>query len=153
MQPSWRNGKHAAQWKMTLQKYAVSLRKLPANEIGTEDVLAVLKPIWNGKSETASRLRGRIERILDAAKAHGLRSGENPARWRGHLDQLLPKRQRLARGHHAAAQIEDARHLGRRERHPRQAIRHEHVLHARDRQPEQLVAGRVHRTERVALYP
>jgi integrase len=61
-----------------------------------------LKPLWNEKSETASRLRGRIERVLDAAKAQGLRSGENPARWRGHLDQLLPKRQRLTRGHHAA---------------------------------------------------
>ncbi len=54
------------------------------------------------KHETASRLRGRIERVLDAAKAEGLRSGENPAQWRGHLDQLLPKRQRLTRGHHAA---------------------------------------------------
>lgn len=107
MRPSWRNGKHAAQWEMTLRKYATSLRRLPANEIGTDDVLAVLKPIWNTKSETASRLRGRIERILDAAKAHGLRSGENPARWRGHLDQLLPKRQRLARGHHAAMPYTD----------------------------------------------
>jgi integrase len=64
-------------------------------------VLSVLKPLWNEKPETASRLRGRIERVLDAAKAQGLRSGENPARWHGHLDQLLPKRQRLTRGHHA----------------------------------------------------
>jgi len=60
-------------------------------------VLSVLKPLWNEKPETASRLRGRVERVLDAAKAQGLRSGENPARWRGHLDQLLPKRQRLTR--------------------------------------------------------
>ena len=65
-------------------------------------MLSVLKPLWNDKPETGSRLRGRIERVLDAAKAQGLRSGENPARWRGHLDQLLPKRQRLTRGHHAA---------------------------------------------------
>jgi len=75
---------------------------LPVDKITTDDVLSVLKPLWNDKPETASRLRGRIERVLDAAKAKGLRSGENPARWRGHLDQLLPKRQRLTRGHHAA---------------------------------------------------
>jgi len=70
-------------------------------------VLLALKPIWSKKAETASRLRGRIERVLDAAKAQGLRSGENPARWRGHLDQLLPKRQQLARGHHAAMSYAD----------------------------------------------
>ena len=102
MRPSWRNSKHAAQWEMTLRDYAASLRRLPVDKITTDDVLSVLKPLWNDKPETASRLRGRIERVLDAAKAQGLRSGENPARWRGHLDQLLPKRQRLTRGHHAA---------------------------------------------------
>jgi integrase len=102
MRPSWRNDKHAAQWKMTLLHYAAPLRRLPVSKVGTDDVLSVLKPLWNAKMETASRLRGRIERVLDAAKAQGLRSGENPARWRGHLDQLLPKRQRLTRGHHAA---------------------------------------------------
>jgi integrase len=102
MRPSWRNGKHAAQWEMTLREYAAPLRRLPVDKITTDDVLSVLKPFWNARPETASRLRGRIERVLDAAKAQGLRSGENPARWRGHLDQLLPKRQRLTRGHHAA---------------------------------------------------
>src|SRR3984893_12762499 len=102
MRPSWRNEKHAAQWKMTLLHYTAPLRRFPVNKVGTEDVLSVLKPLWNAKPETASRLRGRIERVLDAAKAAGLRSGENPAQWRGHLDQLLPKRQRLTRGHHAA---------------------------------------------------
>jgi integrase len=102
MRPSWRNSKHAAQWEMTLKEYAASLRRLPVNTIITEDVLSVLKPLWNEKPETASRLRGRIERVLDAAKARGLRTGENPARWRGHLDQLLPKRPVLTRGHHAA---------------------------------------------------
>src|SRR4029077_906996 len=70
--------------------------------ITTEDILAVLKPVWSTKAETASRLRGRIERVLNAAKAKGLRSGENPAAWRGHLENLLPKRQKLTRGHHAA---------------------------------------------------
>jgi integrase len=102
MRPSWRNGKHAAQWEMTLRDYAAPLRRLSVDKIATDDVLSVLKPLWNAKPETASRLRGRIERVLDAAKAQGLRIGENPARWRGHLDQLLPKRQRLTRGHHAA---------------------------------------------------
>src|SRR5262249_40073782 len=102
MRPSWRNAKHAAQWVMTLQVYAAPLTRLPIDKITTDDVLSVLKPLWNDKAETASRLRGRIERVLDAAKAQGLRDGENPARWRGHLDQLLPKRPRLARGHHAA---------------------------------------------------
>jgi integrase len=102
MRPSWRNGKHATQWEMTLRDYAAPLRRLPVDKIVTDDVLSVLKPLWNDKPETGSRLRGRIERVLDAAKAQGLRSGENPARWRGHLDQLLPKRQLLTRGHHAA---------------------------------------------------
>ena len=107
MRPSWRNGKHAAQWEMTLREYAAPLRRLPAHTITTDEVLSVLKPLWNEKSETASRVRGRIERVLDAAKAQGLRSGENPARWRGHLDQFLPKRQRLTRGHHAAMSYGD----------------------------------------------
>ena len=102
MRPSWRNGKHAAQWETTLRGYAAPLRRLPAHTITTDDVLSVLKPLWNEKPETARRLRGRIERVLDAAKAQGLRTGENPARWRGHLNQLLPKRQRLTRANHAA---------------------------------------------------
>jgi integrase len=102
MRPSWRNVRHAAQWEMTLREYAAPIRRLPVDKITTDDVLSVLKPLWNEKPETASRLRGRIERVLDAAKAQGLRNGENPARWRGHLDQLLPKRQRHTRGHHAA---------------------------------------------------
>jgi integrase len=107
MRPSWRNSKHAAQWEMTLREYAAPIRRLPVDKITTDDVLSVLRPLWHNKPETASRLRGRIERVLDAAKAQGLRSGENPARWRGHLDQLLPKRQRLTRGHHAAMSYGD----------------------------------------------
>jgi hypothetical protein len=102
MTPEWRNEKHRAQWKMTLDEYAKPLRVVPVDRIGTEDVLKVLRPIWTAKSETASRVSGRIERVLDAAKALGHRSGENPALWRGHLKNLLPKRQKLSRGHHAA---------------------------------------------------
>jgi integrase len=107
MQTGWRNAKHAAQWSMTLQKYCQPIRKTPVDEITTEDVLRILEPLWQRIPETAQRLRGRIENVLDAAKAKDQRSGENPARWRGHLDQLLPKRQKLIRGHHAALPYEE----------------------------------------------
>jgi len=98
----FRNEKHKAQWKSTLETYAAPLRAKPVDTIATDDLLAVLKPIWTTKAETASRVRGRIEKVLDAAKAKGFRDGENPARWRGHLDHLLPRPLKLARGHHAA---------------------------------------------------
>jgi integrase len=103
----FRNEKHKAQWKLTLETHAASLRARPVDTIATDDVLAVLRPIWTTKAETASRVRGRIEKVLDAAKAKGLREGENPARWRGHLDHLLPRPSKLARGHHAAMPYED----------------------------------------------
>ncbi len=105
--PQWRNEKHKAQWAATLTTGAAKLRSVPVDRIETTDVLETLKPLWMTKPETASRLRGRIERVLDAAKAKGHRSGENPARWRGHLDHLLPKRQKLTRGHHAALPFAD----------------------------------------------
>ena len=99
----FRNDKHIAQWEMTLgDAYCKAIRSKPLNEIDTEAVLSVLQPIWTRVPETASRLRGRIENILDAAKALGHRDGQNPAQWRGHLKTLLPARQRLTRGHHAA---------------------------------------------------
>lgn len=103
----FRNEKHQAQWSTTLKTHAASLRPIPINEVGTEHVLDALKPIWTTKQETASRLRGRIERVLDAARAKGLRTGENPARWRGHLDHLLPRKQKLQRGHHPAMPYTD----------------------------------------------
>ena len=103
----WRCAKHRAQWRMTLKTYAAPLCSRPVDEIDTAAVLAVLTPLWGEKPETASRLRGRIEAVLDAAKARGLRSGENPAAWRGHLAHLLPKRKMLARGHHAAMAYAD----------------------------------------------
>jgi integrase len=102
----FRNEKHKAQWKSTLATYAAPLKDKPVDTIGTDDVLAVLKPIWTTKPETASRVRGRIEKVLDAAKAKGFRQGENPARWRGHLDHLLPRQSKLARRHHAAMPYE-----------------------------------------------
>lgn len=102
----WRNSKHRQQWKNTLETYASGLRQKPVAEITTDDVLSVLRPIWTEKSETASRLRGRLENILDAAKAQRLRSGENPAAWRGNLAHLLPKRSKLSRGHQRAVPYE-----------------------------------------------
>ena len=104
--PSMSNSKHRAQWETALTKSAAPLRSKRVDEITTEHVLAVLRPVWTRTPETASRLRGRIERVLDAAKAKGLRTGENPARWRGHLDMLLPRRRTLVRGHHAAMPYE-----------------------------------------------
>lgn len=108
MEQQWRNDKHRAQWRMTLgDAYCARLRKLKVNAIGTDDVLNVLTPIWNKKPETASRIRGRIERVLDFARARGWRQGENPALWRGHLKSILPPRQKLTRGHHAALDLRD----------------------------------------------
>ena len=98
----FRNERHKAQWKSTLATHAAPLSNKPVDTVTTDDVLAILKPIWTTKPETASRVRGRIEKVLDAAKAKGFREGENPARWRGHLDHLLPRPSKLARGHHAA---------------------------------------------------
>lgn len=103
----FRNEKHKAQWKTTLDQHAASLRPLLIGDVGTEQVLDVLKPIWLSKAETASRLRGRIEHLLAAAAVKGYRSGENPARWRNHLDKLLPKRPKLQRGHHPAMPYAD----------------------------------------------
>jgi integrase len=102
----FRNEKHKAQWKTTLATYAAPLKDKAVDTIATDDVLEVLRPIWTTKAETSSRVRGRIEKVLDAAKAKGFRHGENPARWRGHLDHLLPKQSKLACGHHAAMPYE-----------------------------------------------
>lgn len=99
----WRNDKHRQQWRNTLATYAYPIMgDLPVSLIGTDHVLKVLEPIWSNKPETASRVRGRIENVLSAAKVQGMRSGENPALWRGHLDHILPKPGKLNRGHHAA---------------------------------------------------
>lgn len=107
MGPSWRNTKHRAQWETTLKVHASLLRDKPVNEITTADVMEVLRPIWHTIPETASRVRGRIENVLDAAKVRGFRDGQNPAAWRGHLEHILPRRQKLTRGHHAAMAIDD----------------------------------------------
>ena len=100
----WKNKKFVAQWLTSLEAYCGSIWGKPVETIGTDDVLAILQPIWTAKAETAGRTRARIETVLDAARARDLilKDRANPARWRGHLSHLLPKRQRLQRGHHAA---------------------------------------------------
>jgi integrase len=104
---SWRNDKHRQQWRNTLASYVYPVMgELPVADIATAHVLKILEPIWKGKAETASRIRGRIETVLDAARARGYREGENPARWRGHIAQILPARSRLTRGHHKAMPYE-----------------------------------------------
>jgi integrase len=103
---SWRNDKHIAQWTMTLTTHCAPIRAMPIDKIDTEAVLKVLQPIWERLPETAKRLRGRIEKVLDAAAVRGFRTGENPARWRGHLQNLLARPKTLSRGHHAALPYE-----------------------------------------------
>ena len=102
MERNWRNEKHRKQWRQTLTVYCEKIREQPVSLISTDDVLSVLTPIWNEKNETASRLRGRMELVLDFATTKGWREGDNPARWRGHLKNILPARTKLSRGHHAA---------------------------------------------------
>jgi len=88
---------HARQLRLS------SDRRQPVDAITTDDILAIVGPVWNSKNETASRLRGRIETVLEVAKTRGWRNGENPARWRGHLAILLPACSRVARLEHYAA--------------------------------------------------
>jgi integrase len=107
---SWRNAKHRQQWQNTLKQYVLPvIGDLAVGAVGTGEVMQILEPLWQTKPETASRIRGRIERVLDHAKARGWREGENPARWRGHLDQLLPPRAKLrAVKHHPALPYAEA---------------------------------------------
>ncbi|MFP3354340.1 hypothetical protein R0K04_23605, partial [Pseudoalteromonas sp. SIMBA_153] len=85
---SWRNAKHARQWVSTLKTYARPvIGEMPVDEIDTHQILNILSPIWIAKTETAKRVQGRIENVLDFASAHKYRDEANPARWRGHLDK------------------------------------------------------------------
>ncbi len=105
----WRNEKHRNQWRQTLKTYCADMRSKPVDEITTDDVLAVLKPIWTTKAETASRLRARIEAVLNYAQFHGHidENRANPARWKGHLENTLAKQPKLSRGHQASLPYED----------------------------------------------
>ncbi len=101
---AWKNDKHAAQWPATLTRYAYPIiGELPLHLIDTTLVMKVIEPIWPEKPETANRLRGRIETVLDWATVRGYRHGENPARWRGHLDMLLPSRSKVRKTQHHSA--------------------------------------------------
>lgn len=106
----WKNAKHRAQWSSTLDLYASPvLGKMLVTDIDLSHVLTVLEPVWTTKTETASRLRGRIETVLDWATVRKYRTGENPARWRGHLDQLLARPRKIKKvKHHPAVQIDQS---------------------------------------------
>jgi len=100
----WQNAKHARQWVSTLKTYARPIiGRKPVNAITTEDILQILSPIWATKTETAKRVQGRIENIMDFAAAHQYRDPLNPARWRGHLDKLLPRPSRVKEVSHRPA--------------------------------------------------
>ncbi|TCK27996.1 integrase [Ancylobacter aquaticus] len=102
-----KNEKHRQQWQMTLREYAKPLHNLSVAKVSVDDVVACLTPHWTERPETADRLRSRIGIVLDYAKARGLRSGDNPAAWKGNLDKLLPRQKKLSRGHHAALDYHD----------------------------------------------
>lgn len=105
----WRNAKHAQQWTNTLTTYAFPFcGSLQVSDVGLPHVLQILEPIWSTKTETATRVRNRVELVLDWATARGYRAGLNPARWRGHLDKLLPKPEKVSKTtHHAALPYEE----------------------------------------------
>ena len=104
----WKNAKHGQQWANTLEAYAFPVvGKLACADVALPHVLKILEPIWTDKTETASRLRGRIESVLDWATVRGFRKGENPARWKGHLDKILPAPGKVAKQeHHEAVSLE-----------------------------------------------
>jgi hypothetical protein len=106
---SWKNPKHQAQWTATLRTYAEpSIGRLFVRDIRPAHVIGVVEPIWTTKTETASRVRSRIELVLDYAAARGYRDGLNPARWKGNLDAALPKASKVAPvRHHAAVGVKD----------------------------------------------
>lgn len=110
MSAEWKNAKHAAQWAATLEQYAYPvIGRLLVKHVELPHILEILKPIWETKTETASRLRGRVDNVLDWAAAHGYRTGPSPARWKGHLDKILPKPSKVAKvEHHAAVDYKGA---------------------------------------------
>lgn len=110
IEDGWKNDVHRKQWRNSLRDHAGALSMLPIETVDTDSVVGVLRPIWLTKAETAKRLRGRIERILNAAKVKGLRPRDsgNPAMWRGHLALLMPSQSKVERGHHAALPYREA---------------------------------------------
>jgi integrase len=102
LRPSWKNDAQAEQWAQSLRDYGPP-REMAVADVDTIAVMACLRPIWASKTETASRVRSRVERVLDWAKVHQLRTGDNPARWKGHLDHLLPRPSKVTKPDHHAA--------------------------------------------------
>lgn len=109
VEAGWKNAVHRQQWRSSLRDHAAALRDVPIDQVTTDHMIAVLTPIWLSKAETANRVRGRIEKVLDAAKARELRSRDstNPAAWRGHLAVLMPAKSKLC-GHHPALPWKEA---------------------------------------------
>lgn len=107
MRPKWRD-KTLTRWERIASTYIKSIRQLPIGVVSTNDVVRALQPLWQAKPETADKVRQGLKKFLDHAKARGLRAGDNPAAWAGHLDQILPAPTKLSRGHHAAMPFGDA---------------------------------------------
>ncbi|KQT48949.1 integrase [Aureimonas sp. Leaf454] len=107
MAPKWKGGKTKVAFERFANQYAAALREMPVSSIATEDIVTVLRPLWTEKPETGRKVRERIKSVLDHAKARGLRSGDNPAEWKGHLDQILPSMEKLTKGHHPAMPYAD----------------------------------------------
>ena len=102
--PEWKNPKHTAQWAATLEAYAHPvIGKMSVAAVALPHIVTILEPIWSTKTETASRLRGRIEQVLDWATVRGYRTGDNPARWKGHLDKILARPSKVAQVEHHPA--------------------------------------------------
>lgn len=106
LERGWKSPKQRPQWEASLQQHAAAIWKADVAAVNTEMVLTALRNVWMDRPETARRVRSRLEMVLDAAKVRGLREGENPARWRGHLSRMLPK-QKAQKGHHAAMAYQD----------------------------------------------
>jgi len=151
------NPKHRQQWRNTIKTYAATLMDMPIADVGTEHVLEVLKPIWLTKSETAGRVRGRIERIIDAAKVKGLYNAENPARGRGHLDLMLPRRGKAEVKHHAALPFREMgpfmSELAERQGIAAQALQFTILTAARSGETRGMTWGEVDFTEKVWTVP
>lgn len=107
MTSKWKSEKTLAKWKRFAETHAKPIRGVPIKDVSTDDVLKIIRPMWAEKPETAGNVRECAKLVLDHAKARGLRSGNNPAEWRGHLDQMLPPPKKLVRGHHAAMPFAD----------------------------------------------
>lgn len=107
MAPKWKGDKTLVAFRRFAEKYAAPIREVPVASLSTEDIVGVLRPLWTEKAETGRKVRERIKQVLDHAKARGLRTGDNPAEWRGHLDQILPSMEKLTRGHHPAMPYQD----------------------------------------------